>query len=207
MPVVLVVSAGGGHAAVVLEAAVLSGLEVAGFVTIETGAAPSLFDCPHLGGPERLQEKEFLRQVELAPACGSNVGRRQLATAVEAHGGVLRTVRHPAAIVSPSAVIEGGSVILAGAIVGPRARLGRGVILNHAASVDHDCDVGAFVNICPGARLAGAVIVEDDAFVGMNASVLQGRRVGRGAVIGAGAVVTRDVEPGAVFVGVPARQR
>jgi acetyltransferase-like isoleucine patch superfamily enzyme len=50
------------------------------------------------------------------------------------------------------------------------------------------------------------VEIDDYAFVGSRATILAGVRIGRGAVVGAGAVVTRDVAPLAVVAGVPARQ-
>jgi len=49
------------------------------------------------------------------------------------------------------------------------------------------------------------VIVESGADVGMNATILPGVRVGAGAIVGAGAVVTHDVPPNAIVAGVPAR--
>ena len=49
-----------------------------------------------------------------------------------------------------------------------------------------------------------AVVIEDDVWLGARVVVLPGVRLGRGCVIGAGAVVTRDVPAGAVFAGVPA---
>jgi acetyltransferase-like isoleucine patch superfamily enzyme len=49
------------------------------------------------------------------------------------------------------------------------------------------------------------VILEDDVFVGMNSLILKGVRIGRGAVVGAGSVVVKDVPPGAVVAGNPAR--
>jgi acetyltransferase-like isoleucine patch superfamily enzyme len=49
------------------------------------------------------------------------------------------------------------------------------------------------------------VVIEDDVWLGTNAVVLPGVRVGQGAIVGAGAVVTRDVPPFAVVAGAPAR--
>jgi len=52
---------------------------------------------------------------------------------------------------------------------------------------------------------ATPVIVEDNVLVGANAVVLEGVRIGKGAVVAAGAIVTEDVAPGVVVAGSPAR--
>ena len=49
--------------------------------------------------------------------------------------------------------------------------------------------------------------LEDDVSIGANATILPGLRIGRGAMVGAGAVVTHDVPPYAIVVGNPARRR
>lgn len=49
------------------------------------------------------------------------------------------------------------------------------------------------------------IVVEDEAWIGAGAIIMQGVTIGRGAVVGAGSLVTRDVAPGTVVVGVPAR--
>lgn len=51
----------------------------------------------------------------------------------------------------------------------------------------------------------GPIIIEDEAWLGHGVTVLSGVRIGKGAVIGAGSVVTKDVPAGAIAVGVPAR--
>ena len=48
-------------------------------------------------------------------------------------------------------------------------------------------------------------VIEDDVWIGERAIILPGRRIGTGAVVGAGAVVSRDVEPYQVVAGNPAR--
>jgi acetyltransferase-like isoleucine patch superfamily enzyme len=50
------------------------------------------------------------------------------------------------------------------------------------------------------------VRIEDESDIGMGAIILPGVTVGRGAIVGAGAVVTRDVEPFSIVAGVPARK-
>jgi acetyltransferase-like isoleucine patch superfamily enzyme len=56
------------------------------------------------------------------------------------------------------------------------------------------------------AAIAGNVTIEDFATIGTNSTILPNLKIGAGAFIGAGAVVTRDVEPNSVYVGVPARK-
>jgi acetyltransferase-like isoleucine patch superfamily enzyme len=50
-----------------------------------------------------------------------------------------------------------------------------------------------------------SLIIEDEAWIGAHVVILPGVRIGKGAVIGAGAVVTRDVPAGAISCGVPSR--
>jgi sugar O-acyltransferase (sialic acid O-acetyltransferase NeuD family) len=205
MALIIVAGASGQHAAVVYEAAILSGANVMGFATIDDATPAPMFDCRWIGSVDSIAALEIARGNRFVVACGSNELRRQRSETLLTQGALLQSVHHPGAIVSPSASIGPGSALLAGAIVGPRAALGRGVIINHAASVDHDCKVGDYGNLTPGARLAGCVQAGSGVFVGLNASILQGLRLGENAIIGAGAVVTRDVAPGETVVGVPAR--
>ncbi|MFA6567392.1 MAG: acyltransferase [Victivallales bacterium] len=53
--------------------------------------------------------------------------------------------------------------------------------------------------------IARKIVIEDNVWIGANAVIIQGVRVGSGSIIGAGAVVTKDVEPYSVMGGVPAR--
>ena len=205
MALVIVAGASGQHAAVVYEAAVLSGIPVAGFATIGDAAPPPMFDCHWLGFIRDVGPREIDRGSTFIVACGSNTLRRGASEVLDKQGASFASVTHPAAVVSPSADVGPGSCILAGAIIGPRVILGRGSIINHAASVDHDCVIGDYSNISPGARFGGRVTSGPDIFVGLNASILQGLHIGQGATIGAGAVVTRGVHDRTTVVGVPAR--
>jgi galactoside O-acetyltransferase len=54
-------------------------------------------------------------------------------------------------------------------------------------------------------HVAGQIIIEEDVWIGANCVVTPDVRIGRGAVVGAGAVVTRDVAPYSIVGGVPAK--
>ena len=65
----------------------------------------------------------------------------------------------------------------------------------------HDCQAGRRVRIAACAELSGRVFVGDDAFIGPNASVSNGVKVGENSHITIGAVVTQDVDPGGRVTG------
>lgn len=69
---------------------------------------------------------------------------------------------------------------------------------------DHGCAPGELISKQP-LKTKGPIIVDDDALLGYGVVVLSGVRIGKGAIIGAGSVVTRDIPDGAIAAGVPAR--
>lgn len=69
---------------------------------------------------------------------------------------------------------------------------------------DHGIAPGQSIKQQP-LQTKGGITIEDDAWLGFGVIVLDGVRIGKGAVIGAGAVVTRNVPDGAIAAGVPAR--
>ena len=111
-------------------------------------------------------------------------------------------------LIGYNAVIMMGAHINIGAEIGDNTMIDMGAVLGGRALVGQNCHIGA------GTVLAGVVeppsatpvIVEDDVLIGANCVVLEGVKVGKGSVVGAGAVVTQDVAPNTVVAGVPARK-
>ena len=109
--------------------------------------------------------------------------------------------------IGKNAVIMMGAILNIGAVVGDNTMIDMGAVLGGRATVGNNCHIGA------GAVLAGViepasakpVVIEDDVLVGANAVVIEGVRVGRSAVVAAGAVVIEDVPENAVVAGCPAR--
>ena len=113
---------------------------------------------------------------------------------------------HPTASVSTSAQLAHGIMIGANAIVGMDATIGAGVVQNALAAIEHDNRIGAFTFLGTGAILCGHVATEEFAFVGAGATVQPGTRIGRRTTIGSGAVLVKDADADAVYVGNPARK-
>jgi UDP-N-acetylbacillosamine N-acetyltransferase len=98
-----------------------------------------------------------------------------------------------------------GAVLLEHSHAGPGALIGHGVIINTAAVVEHDCQIGAFAHIAPGARVLGGARVGYGTLIGSGAVVLPGVAIGANVIVGASAVVISNVPDCCVVVGVPGR--
>jgi sugar O-acyltransferase (sialic acid O-acetyltransferase NeuD family) len=143
--------------------------------------------------------------VELALAIGSNEARQDAYEFCMDQGFQISQAVHPTAFVAGTAIVGPALQMMAGAQVGAFSHVGANVIINSAASVDHDNRIEDHVSIYPKAVLNGRVVVEQGAYVGSGAVVLPGITIGERAYVGAGAVVTRDVPPDTTVSGVPAR--
>ncbi len=112
---------------------------------------------------------------------------------------------HPRSVQSPGVRLGSGSVVFPNAVISTDVIVGPHSIVYMLVSLGHDVQVGENCVITPGVNVSGNVVIEDDVFIGSGAVLVPGVRIGRGAIVGAGSVVTKDVSPGAVVYGNPAR--
>lgn len=131
--------------------------------------------------------------------------KREAIAARCAAPGRFATVVHPRAAISPRAKLGQGCVVLANSVICPEAVLEEHVLILQGSTVNHHTRVGAHATLSAGVTLLGYVEIGRSAFVGGGSSVAPYVKVGAGALVGMGSVVIRDVEPGSVVAGNPAR--
>lgn len=136
--------------------------------------------------------------------------REKLALRCSAAGVASIHVQAQNAVLLDNVAIGEGALLCNFTHITSDVQIGRHFHANFYAYVAHDCVIGDFVTFGPGAKCNGNVHIEDHAYIGSGAVLKQGRpgvprRIGRGAVVGMGAVVTRDVPAGVTVVGNPAR--
>ena len=144
-------------------------------------------------------------------AVGAPPHRETLVASLAAKGFAFATLFHRQVFWSRTNRIGEGSVVQAGTLATTGIEIGRHVLLNGAQTLGHDVCVGDFSTIGPGCNVSGWVHIGRHVSVGAGAVILEGTPsaplvVGEGAVIGAGACVTRSVRPWVTVVGVPARE-
>ena len=210
----LVLVGGGGHASDVLGAieAVnhLANRELTEFIDVVGLVADDEIDMARFKGRgvRQIGALDDLGHLDISHyvvCVGYPTARKAVTDRIRRFGLAAATVVHPRAWLSSGVEFGAGSVALAGVCVSPLAHIGEHVYLSHGVLIGHDTRVLDFVSVMPGASVSGDVTVGRCALIGSNAAVLEKLNIGESSVVGAGAVVTRDIPANLVAKGIPAK--
>lgn len=147
----------------------------------------------------------FQKNSEFCLGVGNPIHRQNLELLLTKIGGTLKGLAHPSAIFDQTHVFTFVDK-MAFSFVGPNTNLGKGVLVNVRANIHHDCKVGEYTEIGPGAMLLGGSTIGEKCRIGAGAVILPGVSLGDEIIVGAGAVVTKDCfQAGAILKGVPAK--
>ncbi len=94
-------------------------------------------------------------------------------------------------------------------VIYPKVTIGNYVMIAHDVSIigaDHNFRVPGVPMVFAGREKLPETIIGDDVWIGAKAIIKVGVKIGNGAIIAAGAVVTKDVEPYSIYGGVPAKK-
>ena len=139
------------------------------------------------------------------PAIGDNHAREKVVEQLKNQDRslIIKGVRHVTAY-SDIPVPEDAQVC-AKAVIITGTQMGRCVIVNTGATVDHDCVLGDFVHVAPGVHLCGNVHVGHSTIVGVGSCARPGVKIGSNTVIGAGSVIVSDIPSNVVAFGNPCK--
>ena len=149
---------------------------------------------------EAIQEKnqEYLFVVGI----GNNYIRKEI---FEKYRLNYYTAIHPSAIISNQVQIGKGTVIMANVVINANADIGTNCIINTGSIVEHDNKIKNNVHISPNATLCGTVEIGELTHIGASATVKNNTTICNECIIGAGAVVVKNIEEKGTYVGVPVK--
>lgn len=157
-----------------------------------------------LGGLSEINKRDMPTAVVLAVADPGV--RRMIRNKIENTGISFPAIIHPSVLTGDIERnhIGEGCILAAGNILTTNIRINSFVIVNLACTIGHDVTIGTFSSIMPGCSLSGFITIESQVVIGTGSRILPGITVGERSRVGAGAVVTRNVERGTTVVGIPA---
>ena len=205
MPKLLIWGAG-GHGLAVLDCVTCTlGFAAIAFIDDSRDVPNEVYGYRVLGDRTVLQTAKDSGWTHFVIAIGENHARAACFDLAVAFGLQPATCVHPSAVLSPSAMIGAGTVIMPCTVLNANCLVGKNCIVNTSAIVEHGCIIGDHVHLSSGVCLGSEVIVEDYVHIGTGSSARPRAKIGKGAVVGAGAVIIKPIPPGVTAVGVPAR--
>lgn len=147
-----------------------------------------------------------LTQEDFFIAIGNNSIRKRVYNNLAIRNLLPVNAIHASAVIDDSVLIAPHGVMIAPNVtINALAKIGIGAICNTFSVIEHECIIGDFAHIGPGAVLCGNVTVGENSFIGAKAVVRENIRIGNNVMVGAGAVVVKDIPDNVKVVGNPAR--
>ena len=205
----MVLVGGGGHCKSVLDAA-LSMDEFDEIVITDASIAvgTKIMGCKVVGSDDvlpQLRNQGFEYAFVSVGSIKTTQVRHLIVQRLLGMGFLFPVILDPSAIVSRYANIDEGTFIGKRAVINAGVSVGKHCIVNTGAILEHDCFVGDYSHVSVGAILCGGCLVEHDCFIGAGSTVIQEVNIGANVVVGAGAMVNRDLSNMSLAVGVPAK--
>lgn len=154
-----------------------------------------------IGNIDWLKEQQYY----VVCAIGDPIIKKQTMDRLQWSKNVYPILIHPSVIYSNKVKINEGSIICAGTILTVNIDIGKHVIINLDCTIGHDSVIEGYTTILPSVNISGAVRLEECVNMGTGSLVIQGLSVGKNTIIGAGAVVVKDIPPNCTAVGSPAK--
>ena len=194
----------GGHAFVAYSIAKAMGLPITGYCDAEEKTL-NPYQLPYLGKENEKDNLERLVDLGFFISIGDNAIRFKVAEAMGNKNLHPLNLIHPTAVVETNLAESYGVMIAPNVVINPLAKIGNGVICNTSSVIEHECILGNFSHLAPGAILCGNVEVGVNSFIGSGSVVRPGIKIGCNVIIGAGSVVVKDIPDFGKVAGNPSR--
>lgn len=164
-----------------------------------------------INGRKVISESEFLNvsdQVECFIAVGSPKIKRKIYNKLAYKKNIsFPNLIHKTAVLDNRYVYFGfGNIICSYASLTTNIKLGNFVHINLNSTIGHDTIIEDFVTISPGVNVSGNVVLQELSYLGTNCTIIEKKTIGKDVIIGASAVVVKDLLEAGTYVGMPAKK-
>lgn len=145
------------------------------------------------------------QEIYVVNAIGDPIIKKKVQGKLDGSKNYYPVLMHPSVISSDKVKIGEGSIICAGNIITVDIEIGKHVIINLDCTIGHDAKIDDYSTILPSVNVSGNVHIEQCVSVGTGSAVIQGVKIGENTIVGAGAVVVKDLPANCTAVGSPAK--
>ncbi|MCF6138826.1 acetyltransferase [Pseudalkalibacillus berkeleyi] len=149
---------------------------------------------------------EWLKEQKVNVACaiGDPITKKKTIESLNGSKISFPVLIHPSVIYSDRVGFGAGSIICAANILTTDIQIGNHVIINLDCTIGHDATLGNYTTILPSVNVSGNVVTKECVSVGTGSAIIQGVTIGENTVVGAGAVVVKELPANCTAVGAPA---
>jgi len=197
----------GTYGEAMYELAVLNGYKVKGFYDDDDAKIGSSVMGVKVLNKVRTLTAADIKDNKFVVAIGNNKVRNEIMTYINELGGSTPTLIHPTAVISESAKIGKGVYIQANAYIWTKVVISDYCIISPNVVIAHHSTLGKSCLVSTLTGVGASITIEDNVFIGMGSTIMTGiSLIGENSIIGAGAVVIKNVEKNSVYAGVPAKK-
>ena len=206
----LVIVGNGGHAKVVIDILEEVGdYNILGIITKNKGDKIGIGGYKILGDDNLLNEL-FNQGVKFAVigvgGYSDNIRRRRIYENLKNIGFHLISAIHPTASISSTVLMGEGNVVFSGVVINPYVRLGNNIVVATGSTIDHDTEIKDHSFISAGVTVGAETKIEEEVLLALGSKVISGVNICKGAMIGAGCVITGNICESGTYVGVPGKR-
>ncbi|PIC90892.1 transferase [Sporosarcina sp. P21c] len=160
-----------------------------------------------VNGYKVLGNIEWLNNQELyvANAIGDPIVKKKVIERLNHSKNIYPVLVDPNVICSDRVTLGEGSIICAGTIITVNIKVGNHVIVNLDCTIGHDAVLGDYSTILPSVNISGFANIGECVSIGTSSAVLPSVSIGENTIVGAGAVVVKDLPANCTAVGAPAK--
>ncbi|MER1984390.1 MAG: acetyltransferase [Solibacillus sp.] len=160
-------------------------------------------ELPVLGGAEWLENKE---DIHVALGIGAPKIKKLIVEKLKQYSNVIYpNLIHPTVKISRFNDLGEGNLLCEGSILTTNIKLDNFVVVNLNCTIGHDVHIKDYSTILPNSSISGNVVFEECVDFGTNATIIQGITIGQNTIVGAGAVVVKNLPNDCTAVGAPAK--
>ena len=113
-------------------------------------------------------------------------------------------ITHPNLKLHQSVEIDEGSILYEGSIISPNVKIGKFVVISPKCGIGHDSVIKDYVTLLWNVNISGNDVIEEGVFFGSGSTIIQNKKVEKESIIGAGAIVVKDITEVGIYKGIPA---
>ena len=155
-----------------------------------------------------IQELENIdKKINVVIAIGNSQARKNIYEELKKNS----NIKYPN-IIDPNAILGDvelgiGNIICAGVIATVNIKLGNFILINLSCTIGHDDILGNFTTINPSVNISGNVETGECIEIGTGTQIIQKKKICSNVIIGAGAVIVKDIVEEGTYIGVPAQKK